>query len=288
MKFFTNLPKRAYSTPIGTINLCDFYSFYNKKLDNKRQITIVIDNQTTLIEASLSAFNDPDSLWVFLHSNNKINPFELTKENATTYIAENEVKTSFNPISVTSGGYVPSGVTFNPPAGSILTSYLGSTSGNPWEYSYVGNFDLNGSFALVEKSNSYNTSTTVKPSFLKGDGEEGPIIYPSTTPITNLTFLYSGDTYFSTANNVTANNSIKYTDSTEKQVSTKNDKQIFTTRGGEKVDTVSNFIPSSVTGSNNITINQAITIDTKQINVISSLDLPSSLSTLVTPKYSGI
>jgi len=285
MKFFTNLPKRAYSTPIGTINLCDFYSFYNKKLDNKRQITIVIDNQTTLIEASLLTFNDPDSLWVFLHSNNKINPFEFTKENATTYIAENEVKTSFNPLSVTSGGYVPSGVTFNPPAGSILTEYLGSTSGNPWEYTYVGNFNLNGSFALVEKSNSYNTSATVKPSYLLS-GEE--FIYPSASPITNLTFLYSGDTYFSTSNSVTANNSIKYTDSTEKQVSPKNDKQIFTTRGGEKVNSTTNFVSPSATGSNYITVNQSITSETKQINVISSLDLPSSLSTLVTPKYSGI
>ena len=165
MKFFTNLPKRAYSTPIGTINLCDFYSFYNKKLDNKRKITIVIDNQTTLIEASISTFNDPDSLWVFLHSNNKINPFELTKENTTTYITENEVKTSFNPISVSGSGVLPLGITFNPPAGSILTDYIGTTSGNPWQYSYVGTFDLNGSFALVEKSNSYNTSATVKPGY---------------------------------------------------------------------------------------------------------------------------
>jgi hypothetical protein len=283
MKFFTNLPKRAYSTPIGTINLCDFYSFYNKKLDNKRKITIVIDNQTTLIEASISTFNDPDSLWVFLHSNNKINPFELTKENATTYITENEVKTSFNPVTVNATGVFPSGITFNPPAGSILTDYVGSTSGNPWEYSYVGTFDLNGSFALVEKSNSYNTSATVKPGY-----GESLLVYPSLTPITNLTFLYSGDTYFSIANNVTANNNIKYTNSTEKEISLKNDKQIISTRGGEKFNSTTNFVSPSSTGSNNITINQSITSETKQINVISSLDLPSSLSTLVTPKYSGI
>lgn len=283
MKFFTNLPKRAYSTPIGTINLCDFYSFYNKKLDNKRKITIVIDNQTTLIEASISTFNDPDSLWVFLHSNNKINPFELTKENATTYITENEVKTSFNPISVSGSGVLPLGITFNPPAGSILTDYIGTTSGNPWQYSYVGTFDLNGSFALVEKSNSYNTSATVKPGY-----GESLLVYPSLTPITNLTFLYSGDTYFSIANNVTANNNIKYTNSTEKEISLKNDKQIISTRGGEKFNSTTNFVSPSSTGSNNITINQSITSETKQINVISSLDLPSSLSTLVTPKYSGI
>jgi hypothetical protein len=286
MKFFNNLPKRAYSTPIGNINLCDFYSFYNKKLNNKREISIIIDNQTTLIEASLSTFNDPDSLWVFLHSNNKINPFELTKENTTTYISENEVKTSFNALTSTSTSFYPSGVTFNPPAGSILTEYIGATSGNPWEYSYVGNFDLNGSFALVEKSNSYNTSTTVKPSYV-AVGED--FIYPSLTPITNLTFLYSGDTYFSIANNVTAKNSIKFTNSTEKQISTTKDKQILTTRGGEKiVDNIINFLPESFTGSNDITVNQVITNETKQINVISSLDLPSSLSTLVTPKYSGI
>ena len=283
MKFFTNLPKRAYSTPIGTINLCDFYSFYNKKLDNKRKITIVIDNQTTLIEASISTFNDPDSLWVFLHSNNKINPFELTKENATTYITENEVKTSFNPISVSGSGVLPLGITFNPPAGSILTDYIGTTSGNPWQYSYVGTFDLNGSFALVEKSNSYNTSATVKPGY-----GESLLVYPSLTPITNLTFLYSGDTYFSIANNVTANNNIKYTNSTEKEISLKNDKQIISTRGGEKFNSTTNFVSPSSTGSNNITVSQSITSETKQINVISSLDLPSSLSTLVTPKYSGI
>ena len=285
MKFFTNLPKRAYSTPIGTLNLCDFYSFYNKKLDNKRQTTLVIDNQTTLIEASLLTFNDPDSLWVFLHSNNKINPFELTKENATTYVAENEVKTSFNPLAVTSGGYVTSGVTFNPPAGSILTEYVGATSGNPWEYSYVGNFDLNGSFALVEKSNSYNTSTTVKPSYL-ATGEE--FIYPSASPVSNLTFLYSGDTYFSIKNNVTANNIIKYTDSIEKQFSSKKDKEIITKGGGTKLDTIDNFLPEAFTGGSDITINKIIINETKQIAVISSLDLPSSLSTLVTPKYSGI
>jgi hypothetical protein len=117
-------------------------------------------------------------------------------------------------------------------------------------------------------------------------GEE--FIYPSASPVTNLTFLYSGDTYFSIKNNVTANRSIKYTDSTSKQVSIKNDKQIFTTRGGEKVDTISNFLPASLTGSSDITVNQDITSETKQINVISSLDLPSSLSTLVTPKYSGL
>lgn len=285
MKFFTNLPKRAYSTPIGTLNLCDFYSFYNKKLDNKRQTTLVIDNQTNLIEASLSTFNDPDSLWVFLHSNSKINPFDLTKENSTTYVAENEVKTSFNPLAVTSGGYVPSGVTFNPPAGSILTEYVGATSGNPWEYSYVGNFDLNGSFALVEQSNSYNTSTTVKPSYL-ATGEE--FIYPSASPVSNLTFLYSGDTYFSIKNNVTANNIIKYTDSIEKQFSSKKDKEIITKGGGTKLDTIDNFLPEAFTGGSDITINQSIISETKQINVISSLDLPSSLSTLVTPKYSGI
>jgi hypothetical protein len=282
MKFFTNLPKKLYNTPIGDINICDFYSFYNKKLQNTRQVDIIIDNQTTLVEASVSSFNDPDSLWVFLHSNNKINPFKLTYENATTYVSENEVKTSFNPLSTTSGAYL-SGITFNPPAGSILTTYVGVTSGNPWEYSYVGTFDLNGDFALVEKSNSYNQSATVKKSTDK-NGEF--IIYPSSTPINDLTFIYNGLTYFSINNNVRANNNIKYTDSISKQVTSKKDKEIFIPQGGDVIDSVLNFI--SVTGSNNISIQQDITTQTKQIKVVSSLDLAASLSTLVTPKYSGI
>ena len=109
-----------------------------------------------------------------------------------------------------------------------------------------------------------------------------------TSVISNLTFLYSGDTYFSIKNNVTANNIIKYTDSIEKQFSSKKDKEIITKGGGTKLDTIDNFLPEAFTGGSDITINQSIISETKQINVISSLDLPSSLSTLVTPKYSGI
>jgi hypothetical protein len=57
---------------------------------------------------------------------------------------------------------------------SILTPYTG-TSGNPWEYSYVGNFNLDGSFALVESTNYYTGKMTVKAPI-------GSVFISSSTP----------------------------------------------------------------------------------------------------------
>ena len=283
MKLFTNLPKKTYSTEIGDISLCSFYSFYNKDIKNQRQISITIDDKTTLIEASLSTFNDPDSLWVFLHSNNSINPFKVTDKNATNFISENEIKTSFNPYS-TSTGYYLSGVTYNPPAGSILTPYVGATSGNPWEYSYVGNFDLNGGFALVEKSNSYSKNVTVKPNLDTGEN----FIYPSTTPITNLTFIYKGDTYFFTNNNTTANNSIKFTKTIAEEYSADKTKKINSPAGAEPAGDSDAFLNVSNTNPTTVTVEDYVKDQTKQIKVIAPMDLVSSLSSLITPKYSGL
>lgn len=283
MKLFTNLPKKTYSTEIGDISICSFYSFYNKNIKNQRQTSLIIDKKTTLIEASLSIFNDPDSLWVFLHSNNAINPFKITDENATNFISENEIKTAFNPYS-TSSGYYLSGTTFNPPAGSILTPYVGATSGQPWEYTYVGNFDLNGGLALVEKSNSYSKNVAVKPNVNTGED----FIYPSTTPITNLTFIYKGDTYFATNNNTTANNSIKYTKTIFEEFSSDKTKKINTPAGAEPAGDSDSFFNASNTNLTTVTVENYIKDKTKQINVIAPIDLVSSLSSLITPKYSGL
>lgn len=281
MKFFTNLPKKSYSTEIGNINLCSFYSFYNKTIKNQRQVSIIIDNKTTLIEASLSTFNDPDSLWAFLHSSNSINPFKLTDSNATNFITDNEIKTSFNSYSTSSGYYV-SGATFNPPAGSILTPYVGATSGKPWEYSYVGNFDLDGGLSLVEKSKSFGQTVTVKPSVDTGED----FIYPSTSPIPDLTFIYKGDTYFAINNNTTANNSIKYTNSVYEQVSS--DKTIKVNTPAEATGMADDGSFFAEPTNSTVTVQEYIQNQTKQINVITPIDLVSSLSSLITPKYSGL
>jgi hypothetical protein len=284
MKFFTNLPKKTYSTEIGNISLCSFYSFYNKTIKNQRQINVVLDNKTTLVESSISIFGDPDSLWAFLHSNNSINPFKLTDGNATNFISENEIKTSFNSYS-TSSGYYASGATFNPPAGSIVTPYVGATSGNPWEYSYVGNFDLNGGLALVEKSKSFGQTVTVKPSVAAGE----EFIYPSTAPITSLTFIYKGDTYFPIKNNTTANNSVKYTDSVYEQISI--DKTVKVNSPAEATGMAEDgglFFEQQQNITTTVTVQEYIQNQTKQINVITPIDLVSSLSSLITPKYSGL
>lgn len=280
MKFFTNLPQKKYSTEIGDINLCSFYSFYKKQFQNKRFNTLTIDDKTTLIEASIQVFDDRDSIWIFLYANNSINPFLLTDYNASTFLTENESKTSFNPFATTSGIY-PSGSTFAPPVGSILVEYIGATSGRPWEYSYVGKFDLNGPFNIVEKTNSYNTSVTVKSS----TGEQ--IIYPSSSDISDLTFILSGDTYYSANNNVTAKNNIVYTEGIVEQFSSSKESVTQVPDAGPPIpDDGSSFAPVAQTTTT--TVKSYIETKTKQINYISPLDISSALSVLVTPKYSGI
>jgi len=283
MKLFTNLPKKTYSTEIGDISLCSFYSFYNKNIKNQRQISVTIDDKTTLVEASLSTFNDPDSVWVFLHSNNSINPFKLTDYNPTNFISDNETKTSFNSYSTSSGYYV-SGITFNTPAGSILTPYVGATSGKPWEYSYVGNFDLNSGLALVEKSKSFGQTVTVKPNVDTGEN----FIYPSASPISNLTFIYKGNTYFSIKNNTTANNSIKYTDSVYDQTTSDKTKKTNSPAEATGMADDGSIFFQQQNNTTTTTVQEFVQNQTKQINVIAAIDLVSSLSSLITPKYSGL
>jgi hypothetical protein len=280
MKFFTNLPQKKYSTEIGDINICSFYSFYKKQFQNKRQNTLTIDDKTTLVEASMNVFNDTDSLWIFLYTNNWINPFTLTDYSASLFLAQSDTKTSFNPYATTSG-YYPAGGTFSPATGSILTEYVGSTSGKPWEYTYVGHFNLNGSFNLVESRNSYNVSATVKSS----DGEQ--IIYPSSNDITALTFILKGDTYYSSNNNVTAKNNIVYSEGVVQQVSAAGDSTLQIPDAGPQTEnSAPSFLPTAL--PTNISLKNYLQTKTKQINYISPLDITSSLSVLVTPKYSAI
>jgi hypothetical protein len=283
MKFFQNLPKKQYSTEIGNLSLSSFYSFYEKRTAGKRTNSVVVDNNTTLVEASLTVFDDTDSTWAFLFSNNKINPFDLLKTNSTNYITENENKTAFSARTTTSSSFYASGVTFTLPVGSIAARFV-IPSGASWEYTSVGNFNLDGPFALVEENNSYNTSLSTK---YQGDSTGITLIQPN---ITNgfITYIGKGDTYYSIGNNTVTVDAIEYTKSTYKE--TANGKEIlYRTSGGSKD---SNSAPSKFDTQNptaqTTTIEEEVKNDTKNLNSISPLDMSSSLSPIVTPKYSGL
>ena len=284
MKLFSSLPKKEYSTSIGTKSISNFYSFYKKNLQNSQTSTIKFDRQSTLVEASVQVFGDPDSIWVFLHSNNQINPFKFLSENTKLFISQNEINTSFNPLT-SNTGYYNYGVTFTVPIGSILTTYSGVT-GSSWSYSSVGNFDLNGPFTIVEKSNSYNLSVTVKPR--KNLPTSNDIIIPGVDgneESTQFIFINRGTTY-SKLNNIFYNkNTIKSTKGVYSQENLSKTSQIFIPEGGLEIfeETISFFNNSETFITQ--TIEENITQKSKNVNVIVPTSVSSTMSSFITPKY---
>ena len=157
MKYFDKLPKRTYETTLGSFSISDYFSYYkfNFNLVNKREFEF--DSKTTLVEAASTLYEDPNSFWLILLANETINPFLLFVDNYTDYIQNNQYKTTtkIRPLGAGSDAKFMN-------AGSIVV--LNSpTSGNPYDFSYVGNFDLNGDIYIVESQNSYTKEITLKP-----------------------------------------------------------------------------------------------------------------------------
>jgi hypothetical protein len=157
MKYFDKLPKRTFETTLGSFSISDYFSYYKFSFDliSKRQFEI--DNKTTLIEAASTLYEDPNSFWLILLANQIINPFFLFDYNYTDFIQNNTNKITSLIGDSSSGitGYYMS-------AGSLIT-LQSATAGNPYDFSYVGNFDLNGDVYIVEEQNSYTKRITIKP-----------------------------------------------------------------------------------------------------------------------------
>jgi hypothetical protein len=158
MKYFDKLPKRTYETTLGSFSISDYFSYYKFNFDliSKRQFEF--DSKTTLVEAASSLYEDPNSFWLILLANETINPFLLFVDNYTNYIQNNQNKVTSIIANVTDatnvGTYMASG---------SLVTLQSLTGGNPYDFSYVGNFDLDGQIYIVEEQNSYTKRITVKP-----------------------------------------------------------------------------------------------------------------------------
>ncbi len=157
MKYFDKLPKRTYETTLGSFSISDYFSYYkfNFNLVDKRQFEF--DTKTTLVEAASTLYDDPNSFWLILLANETINPFLLFVDNYTDYIQNNQNKVT----SLISRQYEGS-TGYYMSAGSLIT-LQSATAGNPYDFSYVGNFDLNGDVYIVEDQNSYTKRITIKP-----------------------------------------------------------------------------------------------------------------------------
>jgi hypothetical protein len=156
MKYFKNLPSRTFESTIGKFVISDFFSYYDIGLASIDTQDYVIDDKSTLIEASQKIYNDNNSMWLFLLANGSIDPFNLTAYNVTLYTEANKDKITTQLVKQTLNTSVVS------PESSIVAPYV-AASGNSWSYSSVGNFDLNGPFTLVESTNYKKQEVTLKP-----------------------------------------------------------------------------------------------------------------------------
>jgi len=158
MKYFDKLPKRTYETTLGSFSISDYFSYYKFNFDliSKRQFEF--DSKTTLVEAASSLYEDPNSFWLILLANETINPFLLFVNNYTNYIQNNQNKVTSIIADVTYGTDVGAYMA----SGSLVT-LQSLTSGKPYDFSYVGNFNLDGPIYIVEEQNSYTKRLTIKP-----------------------------------------------------------------------------------------------------------------------------
>jgi hypothetical protein len=156
MKYSANLPKLSYKTDVGIFSITNFFGYYKFSFDNVKSKQIETDNKSTLVETAGNAYNDPNSFWLILLANQTINPFTLFSNNSTIFIENNQNKNTsiFNNQT--------SSIPYNISAGSLLVPFA-NTGGNPYDYSYVGNFDINGDIFIVEDQNFYNKRIVVKP-----------------------------------------------------------------------------------------------------------------------------
>jgi hypothetical protein len=199
MKYFDKLPKRTYETTLGSFSISDYFSYYKFNFDliSKRQFEF--DSKTTLVEAASSLYEDPNSFWLILLANETINPFLLFDNNYTNYIQNNQNKVTSIIADVTYGTDVGAYMA----SGSLVT-LQSLTSGKPYDFSYVGNFNLDGPIYIVEEQNSYTKRLTIKPT-------------PNNTPIPieNLTSVQYIDLSLPSEWETSANTTLFVTNSVE-------------------------------------------------------------------------
>jgi hypothetical protein len=182
MKYFENLPKKTFESTIGNFLISDFFTFLDPNLLTVTKSNITIDSKKTLLEAAHLNYNDPNSFWMFVSSNETINPFTLLSENSVLFLTENEVKTSLELTKDIAG---TTSYTF--PKGSIILPFKSNTGGS-YSYSSVGNFDLNGPLSIIESVSYYQDKMIIKDQrgatfeFISQDGTTGSsvvIVYPT-------------------------------------------------------------------------------------------------------------
>jgi hypothetical protein len=227
---------------------------------------------------SQNIYQDNNSMWLILLANESIDPFSLTVINPTDYKTqtENKISTALKPML----GSAPVN-TYN--VGTIVTEYVGSTYGKKWEYSSVGNFDLNGAFTLVESTDYYVGKMVLKESM------NGTVIdvnvQSAYDSLAILSAPETGSTYSQVAGENTTKNKIIATEEIA-VYAVQDSGLIIETAEDEQYPTISfasGSPPSTNTGTSSTLTNLQYVIDrNKNIKVFLPGKLSGILSNLVT------
>jgi hypothetical protein len=212
---------------------------------------------------------------LLLLANNWINPFTLLEDNSTEFNKKNQDKyvTKIGLDNGTSlGDYML--------PGSIILPYA-ATGGNPYDYSYVGNFDLNGPIFVVEEQDSYTKKVTIKPSVV---GMTLDIIAPA--PQQYIDFKSSTGYIASTTDTITTIGTEKYLKSNKIiQYANVTSNISFRNMAIEDVPLQFNIPDGAYNPKTQYTNEEAVVAVSKKINTFVPSELSKVTVNLITVKY---
>lgn len=282
MKYFENLPKKRFTSTIGDFEISDFFTYLDFSDLSLNSATVEVDSKTTLLEASYSVYNDINSFWLFLVSNKTINPFNLLATNVNIFITDNENKIDFTLVSSPTGS---TGLAF--PQGSIVVPYIANT-GDSASYSSVGNFDLNGSLALIEYASFYDSTMITKPeqgnTFIPNNGTTGSAVLVI-TPISGGTYSIAKLLYPSkTKDSILAVGKVELSEESKIEDIGVSDKYSRPS-SSKSTPVVLNIDSIGISGGSEITALQIIETTSKNIDAILQSQVGLLKSLFVTTKY---
>jgi len=275
MKYFDNLPQKSFETTIGSFVISDFFTYLDATSSNFVTNDVIVDKKSTLLEISHLLYSDPNSFWSLVTANNTINPFTLS--NVNTEIFEIEYQDKIN-LQLSGNSLGTTGYVF--PAGSIIAPFKSNTGGS-YNYTSVGNFDLNGPLSVIESVSYYDGNMIIKDqtgatySFITPSGSTLSVVIMY--PVQGGTYAIEKP-YFTTNTKKALDTIVRTKKPSEGKVEISEEKSIYIKEWQE--------IPAPmIKDGTEITLLTQVEQTNKNIKSYSSSDLGALRSYFVTTKY---
>lgn len=273
MKYFQNLPKQSFETTIGTFAVSNFFTYLDVSDTNLLTTNILVDKKSTLLEASHTVYQDPNSFWSLLSANKTINPFTLLKVNTELFQIEYKDKINLQLSGNTAGttGYVF-------PVGSIIAPYTSNTGGS-YSYSSVGNFNLYGPLSIIESVSYYDGNMIIKDqtgatyAFITSGGATASVVIM--TKVAGGTYSIAKP-YYTTNPKEATKTVVITTKPSEGKEEKSEEKTVY-----EKFEKA----PVAIENGTEITLIQTVDTQNKNIKAYRPSELGSLINYFVTAKY---